>query len=100
MRVEQKCQEAGIVFQPLIFESTWGVSSAAEKLIRCLNRAVANHTTTPIGEVATRFWQRMGIDLQRAMHRAFVRRMDTGEGRLPDAIHRAQVTTLAEPGNG
>lgn len=97
--VERKCQEVGLVFQPMIFESTGGVSSEADKVIHCLNRAVANKTNpnTPIGEVANRFWQRVSIDLQRAMHRAFVRRVEAAGDGLPTAIERAQARAPAEP---
>ena len=71
---ERKCKEKGILYQPLIFESTGGVSSEAEKVIKCLNRAVAENTNTPYGEVAQHFWQRLSIDIQRAGHRAYARR--------------------------
>ena len=64
----------GIKFQPTIFESTGGISSEAEMVIKCLKRAVANQTKQPYGEVAHRFWQRLSIDIQRQGHRALVRR--------------------------
>ena len=63
-----------MVFQPMIFESTGGVSSETERVIKSLNRAVAANTDTPLGEVATRFWHRVGIELLRGAHRAFARR--------------------------
>jgi hypothetical protein len=52
-----------------------GVSVEAEKVIKSLNQAVAAATDSPYGEVATRFWQRVSIDIQRCQHRAFVRRV-------------------------
>ena len=58
----------------MIFESLGGVSAEADGVIKCLNKAVALATDSPEGEVATLFWQRLGIDLQRLGHRAFARR--------------------------
>ena len=74
---EKKCKDKGIIYQPIIFESSGGVASEAEKVIKCINRAVAENTDTPYGEVAQQFWQRLSIDIQRAGHRAYVRRMNT-----------------------
>ena len=47
----------------------------AERVIKSLNQAVAASVDSPYGEVATRFWQRVSIDMQRCQHRAFVRRV-------------------------
>ena len=44
-------------------------------MIKCLNKAVADNTDTPETEVATLFWRRMSIDIQRAAHKAFIRRV-------------------------
>ena len=63
------------MFQPLIFESLGGVGMEAERVVKSLNQAVAAATDSPYGEVATRFWQRVSIDMQRCQHRAFVRRV-------------------------
>ena len=41
----------------------------------CLNKAVADNQDSPEGEVATLFWHRLAIDLQRAGHRALARRL-------------------------
>ena len=71
---EKKCKDKGIIYQPIIFESSGGVASEAEKVIKCINRAVAENTDTPYGEVAQHFWQRLSVDIQRSGHRAFVRR--------------------------
>ena len=65
----------------MIFESLGGVSSEAERVIKCLNQAVAENTDSLPGEIATRFWQRVSIDLQRAGHRAFSRRLGSGISR-------------------
>ena len=73
--IERRCEEVGVLFQPLIFESLGGVSREAELVIKSLNQAVASATDSPYGEVATRFWQRISIDIQRSQHRAFVRRV-------------------------
>ena len=75
----ERCRIAGVVFQPMIFESLGGVSIEAERVIKSLNRMVAENQDTPYGEVATRFWQRLSIDLQRAGHRAFSRRVARGK---------------------
>ena len=55
---ERRCAEAGVCFQPMIFESLGGVSAEADGVIRCLNKAVALATDSLEGEVATLFWQR------------------------------------------
>ena len=72
---ERRCREAGIVFQPMIFESTGGVSTEAERVLKCLNKAVAGNTYSSEVVVATRFWHRIGIDLLRGSTRAFHRRL-------------------------
>ena len=51
------------------------MSSEADRVIKCLNQAVAENTAPPPGEIATRFWQRVNIDLQRVGHRAVGRRL-------------------------
>ena len=68
--MERKCAEAGVVYQPMLFESTGGVASKAKIVIKCLNRAVANNTNVSYSDVAQRFWQRLSIDIQRSGHRA------------------------------
>ena len=73
--VERRCAGVGVVFQPLIFESLGGVSVEAERVIKSLNQVVASNTDSPYGEVATRFWQRVSIDIQRSQHKAFMRRL-------------------------
>ena len=80
-QVERRCEEVGIVLQPMIFESLGSVSSEANRVIKCLNQAVAENTDSPPGGIATRFWQRVSIDLQRAGHRAFSRRLGSGISR-------------------
>eukprot|EP00973_Karenia_brevis_P014634 1997221-Karenia_brevis.AAC.1 len=62
----------------MIFESLGGVSAEADRVIQCLNKAVASATDSPEGEVATLFWHRLVVDLQRAGHRAFARRVGSG----------------------
>eukprot|EP00973_Karenia_brevis_P022258 3062317-Karenia_brevis.AAC.1 len=70
----------------MIFESLGGVSVEADRVIKCLNKVVASTTDSPEGEVATLFWHRLGVDLQRVGHRAFARRTagvaELGECRL------------------
>ena len=77
---ERKCREKGIIYQPMIFESTGGVGAETEKVIKSINRAVAENTNTPYGEVAQYFWQRLSIDIQRAGHLAYARRVTTPVG--------------------
>lgn len=72
---EQRCRRAGVVFQPMIFESLGGVSGEAERVVKSLNKAVAENTDTSESEVATFFWQRLSIDIQRSARRAFSRRV-------------------------
>ena len=62
----------------MIFESLGGVSKEAVRVIKSLNKAVAENTDTSESEVATLFWQRLAIDIQRSAHRAFARRLRQG----------------------
>ena len=78
--MERRCREAGIVFQPMIFESTGGVSAEAERVLKCLNKAVAVNSDASEVVVATRFWQRIGIDILRGGCRAFQRRLVKRDG--------------------
>ena len=73
--MERRCREARITFQPLIFESLGGVSVEVERVIKSLNKAVAANTDSSEEDVATRFWQRLGIDLLRGNCRALHRRL-------------------------
>jgi len=59
----------------MIFESFGGVSVEAERVIKSLNQAVAANTDTSQEVVATRFWQRVGVDILRGNSRAFARRI-------------------------
>ena len=80
--MEERCRLAGVVFQPMVFDSLGGVSSEADRVIKSLNQAVADNTDSPPSEIATRFWQRVSIDMQRMGHRAFVRRVVSGDDGL------------------
>ena len=51
------------------------MSAEAERVLKCLNKAVAGNSDSPEVVVATRFWQRIGIDLLRGSSRAFHRRL-------------------------
>ena len=75
------------------------MASEAEVVIKCLNRAVANHTSVPYGDVAQRFWQRLSIDTQREGHKALVRRMVAGVGEGSGFLERARLAGegLQEP---
>ena len=78
-QTEERCRRAGVIFQPMIFESLGGGSGEAERVIKSLNKAVAENTDTSESEVATLFWQRLSIDIQRSSHRALVRRLRQGD---------------------
>ena len=69
----ERCSVAGVVFQPMHFENLGG-STAAERVIKSLNRMVAENEHTPSVELAVRFWQRLYIDVQKVGHKAFSRR--------------------------
>ena len=49
-------------------------------MIKCLNKAVAANSDSTEVVVATRFWQRIGIDLLRGNCRSFHRRIDNDRG--------------------
>ena len=46
---EQRCPEACVVFHLMIFESLGGVSVEVDRVIKCLNKAVASTTDSPGG---------------------------------------------------
>ena len=54
--------------------------------MKCLSKAVAVNTDSSEEIVATRFWQRVGIDILRgncrAFHRRLVGKIAAGEGRV------------------
>ena len=56
------------------------MSAEAERVLKCLNKAVAVNSDASEVVVATRFWQRIGIDLLRGSCRAFRRRLVDREG--------------------
>ena len=78
--MERRCREAGVVFQPMIFESMGGVSVEAERVLKSLNKAVAVNSDASEVKVATHFWQRIGVDILRGCCRSFHRRL-VGKGR-------------------
>ena len=55
-------------------------------MIKCLNKIVAENTDTPETEVATSIWRRLSIDIQRAGHRAFSRRVRSSAMNEGDAF--------------
>ena len=84
--MERRCREVGVTFQPMIFESFGGVSAEAERVIKCLNKAVAVNTDISEEVVATQFWHRVGVDLVRANCRAFHRRLVSQGGDVLGAV--------------
>ncbi len=87
--VERRCRDAGVVFQPLIFESFGGGSSEALGVLKGLNKAVAVNTESSEQDVAQRFWQRLGVELVRGNYRAFIRRVEgVGSGAYAPDVYR------------
>ena len=72
---DKKCEDVGIDYQPIVIQTTGGMSKEALSTLESLNRLVANNTQTPQKEVAHRFFQRLSIDMQRSLHRAVARRL-------------------------
>ena len=67
--------------------------------MKCLSKAVAVNSDTSEVVVATRFWQRIGIDLLRGSCRAFRRRLVDQEGGFESAGRAmGSVTGLAVTG--
>ena len=75
---ENRCRAAGVVFQPMIFESLGGVSQEAELVIKSINKAVAENVDSPLSEVAQRFWLGLSVGIQKASHKALVKRSLVG----------------------
>ena len=77
-----------------------GVAVQIARVIKCLNKLIAQKLDTPETEVATQFWHRLGIDIQRSGHRAFIRRVgqpvDLEGARLGRAF--GEVGLLEVPG--
>ena len=71
----QQCEAAGICFQPMVFETLGGASPECLQVLNSLSQQVAENTKSPYVEVARRLRQRLSVDLQRANHRAFARRL-------------------------
>ena len=93
--IARRCRDAGVAFQPLIFESFGGVSVEAERVLKSLNKAVAVNTDTSQEVVATRFWRRVGVDILRSNCRALHRRLIgkiSGQG--PNRDHFADLSGL------
>ena len=97
------CQSSDLIkkrfldYQPLVIETLGAMAPAACQTLRSLNRLVADNTETPIAEVARRFWQRMSIDLQRAMRRAYVRRVVTPmAGNIVPAAFRLLASSVLQ----
>ena len=82
------CRVMGWCF--IVFcESLGGVSLEADRVIKSMNRAVAANTDSPLGEVATRFWHKISVDIVRGSHRAFKRRtFNTHVGSGPSNMFR------------
>ena len=74
-QTDSLCDEAGINYQPIVFESFGGLCEEGFETLKSLNQLVAVNTNASNSEVAQRFWQTLSVDLQKANHRAFVKRV-------------------------
>ena len=72
---DRKCIEANVDFQPVVWESFGGVGMEGRELLKSLYRLVALNTNTPLAVVAHRYWHRFSVDMQKANHRAFAKRV-------------------------
>ena len=72
---DRLCDEVGIDYQPIVWESFGGLCVEGQQVLKSINRLVAGNTNTPTSEVAQRFWQKMSVDMQKSNHRAFVKRV-------------------------
>ncbi len=99
--MERRCREAGVIFQPLIFESTGGVSVEADRVLKGLNKAVAENIDASEEAGATQLWQPLGVHLLRGACRAFHRRL-VGRGADSgfDWGHFAGLSGLSVAGGG
>jgi hypothetical protein len=87
---DRLCAEAGIEYQPVVFETFGGVAQEARDTLRSLNRVVAANTNTPISEVANGFWQRVSVDIQKANHRAWAKRVGAMQGVMKEESRSAR----------
>ena len=70
-------------------------------MLKCLNKAVAVNSDASEVVVATRFWQRIGIDLLRGNCRCFHRRLSNKhEGVGSGGSHFHALAGLALAGGG
>ena len=72
---DRLCDEVGIHYQPIVWESLGGLCKEGQETLKSINRLVADNTNTPTSEVAQRFWQKMSVDMQKSNHRAFMKRV-------------------------
>ena len=72
--MEAKCRAAGVVFQPMIFESLGRVSCEARRVMKFINKAVAENLDSPVSEVSQRFWWGVSVGIHKGMHKAFAKR--------------------------
>ena len=71
-----------------MFESLGGIAAEAEKILKCLNEAVAVNTDTSKGVAATQFWHSIRVDINWGCCRAFRRRVcDRGYGGVSGLGH-------------
>ena len=51
-----------------------GVSIEARRVMKSVNKAVAENLDSPLSEVAQRFWWGVSVGIQKGMHKAFAKR--------------------------
>ena len=91
------CEGQGIDYQPVVFETTGGVAKEGRDTLNSINRLVAHNTDTPYPAVAQRFWQSVSMILQKANHRALVRRLGVpSESSLDPCTSALQAASVLE----
>ena len=73
---QQACELAGFGFEPIVFETTGGLDSEGELVLRSVLKESARAQGKPVAAVLERAKIRISIDMQRAVHRALQRRRD------------------------
>ena len=93
---QRLCEEAGIGFEPIIFESTGGLDPEGQKVLESVFRGVARSTGKDKAEVVRRMKGRISIDLCRAQSRALHRRKVVVCEQPTGVMSRATAEALLE----
>ena len=94
---QQACEQAGLGFEPIVFETTGGLEAEAETVLRSLLSEGARAQGKPVAAVIERAKIRTSIDLNRAIHIALHRRWDQQHAMTAASLGTAaKVLELAE----